>query len=83
MSKIARASPGAKETTAIGFEQAVDITLIIIVAGLVVCLVLYLLGGIGRPKPDLTAWVEKDGTAIRSPQLARLARKGEWSHDSG
>ncbi|MGN6551946.1 MAG: MFS transporter [Pararhizobium sp.] len=80
MSKIARASPGAKETTAIGFEQAVDITLIIIVAGLVVCLVLYVLGGVGLPKPDLKAWVEKDGTAIRSPQLVRLARKGGPSH---
>lgn len=76
IAKIARASPGAKQTTAMGVEQAMEITLAIIAAGLLACLALYLLGGLRLPTPDLKSWIEEDGTALTSPPLAHLLRRG-------
>ena len=37
-------------------------------------IVLYLLGGVGLPTPDLEAWLTKNRPAIGSPRLAQTVR---------
>ena len=36
---------------------------------------LYLLGGVGLPRPDLVAWIERNRPAIGSPPLVQSLRE--------
>jgi len=36
---------------------------------------LYVLGGVGLPRPDIDAWIVKNRAAIRSPLVAETLRE--------
>jgi hypothetical protein len=74
MLDVARVVSGATHPTAAGIDKALWITLYITIALTVFGIVLYLLGGVGLPKPDLDAWLTKNRPAIGSPRLAQTVR---------
>ncbi|HET7412706.1 MAG TPA: hypothetical protein VFJ18_08590, partial [Pararhizobium sp.] len=74
MEKIATATSASPPLSSGGVHEAIILTLIIMAATLVLCLAIYLLGGARLPKPDIEAWIEKDGIAVDSPDLLHVLR---------
>ncbi|MEJ2643539.1 MAG: MFS transporter [Gammaproteobacteria bacterium] len=74
MLKVAVESSKASGLAAAGIHHAMRITWLITLSGTVFIAALYLLGGAGRPRPDLVAWVKRDRTAIHSPPLLDVIR---------
>lgn len=73
---IARvASGGGTHPSAVGLHTALWITLLITLAATAAGTLLYVLGGVGLPKPDIEAWITKNRPAIRSPLLAETLRE--------
>lgn len=72
---IARvASGGGTHPTAAGLHTALWITILITLAATVGGTLLYLLGGVGLPTPDIDVWIEKNRPAVRSPLVAETLR---------
>ncbi|WP_314176563.1 MFS transporter [Streptomyces winkii] len=58
-----------------GFSLAVTITLVATVAGAVLLVGVYLVGGAALRPPDLQAWITRRSTGYKSPALAARLRK--------
>lgn len=67
-------SGGSPHPSAAGLHTALGITLLITLAATVGGTLLYVLGRVGLPTPDIDAWIEKNRPAIRSPLLAETLR---------
>lgn len=73
---IARlASGGGAHPSAAGLHTALWITLLITLGATAGGTLLYMLGGVGLPKPDIDAWIERNRPAIRSPRVAETLRE--------
>ena len=75
---IALAVSGGQTLTEGGMRAGVGITLLVTLVSTLAIVAIYLAGGVGLPKPDLHAWLEKPEEkrpAIRSPELG-TALKG-------
>jgi hypothetical protein len=69
------ASGGAAHPSAVGLHAALRITFLITLAATAGGALLYVLGGVGLPKPDIEAWILKNRPAIRSPLIAQTLRE--------
>jgi hypothetical protein len=57
-----------------GLHDAVAVTLLISLAGLVVVIALHVAGGCSLPSPHLQAWLKQNRPAIASPHLGQALR---------
>lgn len=76
MLAVARIASGAMHPNTAGLKFAIAVTLGITLAATLGGIALYLLGGVGLPRPDLLAWIERNQPAIGSPPLAQTLREG-------
>lgn len=74
MLEVARVASGGKALTPEGIREALWITLLLTIGSTVLGIVLYLLGNVGLPRPDLDAWLKEGRTALASPLLAQALR---------
>jgi hypothetical protein len=61
----------------VGTRNAAGITLLLTIVATVGIVAIYISGGVGLPKPDIEAWLQKPEEkrpAIRSPELGTVAR---------
>lgn len=72
---VARVASGALHPNAAGLRFSLWLTLGVTIALTLAGTALYLLGGVGLPRPDLVAWIERNRPAIGSPPLARTLRE--------
>jgi MFS family permease len=72
--RIARDASHGAALDPSGVRHALWITLLITLAATVLCLVLYVLGGAGLPRPDIDGWIKKNRTALHSPRLLKILR---------
>lgn len=76
MLAVARAaSGGGTHPSAEGLHLALSATWLITLIATAAGALLYLLGGVGLPKPDIDAWIVKNRPAVRSPLLAESLRE--------
>lgn len=76
MLAVAQVASGALEPNARGLHFSLWVTLGVTSVLTLAGVALYLLGGVGLPRPDLVAWIEHNRPAIGSPPLARTLREG-------
>ncbi|HEY2037040.1 MAG TPA: MFS transporter [Steroidobacteraceae bacterium] len=72
---VARVASGALQPSAAGLRFAIWLTLAVTAVLTLGGIALYLLGGVGLPRPDLVAWIEHNRPAIGSPPLAQKLRE--------
>ncbi|HEU5016708.1 MAG TPA: MFS transporter [Pseudolabrys sp.] len=75
MSKVAAANSSHAPLELAGAHEALWLTMLISLAGTLFIAAVYALGGNLLPRPDLEAWLEKNGTAITSPPLLAVIRR--------
>ena len=72
---VARVASGALHPNAAGLRFSLWLTLGVTIALTLAGTALYLLGGVGLPRPDLVGWIERNRPAIGSPPLAQTLRE--------
>lgn len=76
---VALLASGGTTLTVRGIHDAIGITLLITIASTIAVVAIYIAGGVGLPRPDLHAWLEKPEekrTAIRSPEMGTAIKEG-------
>jgi MFS family permease len=69
---VAVAISGGKDVSIAGVHGAIWITMLMTIGATIAIVAIYVTGGVGLPRPDLQAWLEKpeeNRPAIASPQL--------------
>lgn len=73
--RVAKISATGGQPALAGIHEGMWITLLIAISGSLLCVLIYVVGKAGLPRPSLEAWVRHNKPAIPSPPLAAALRR--------